>query len=110
MNHAHEDFEARVEHMETLFNQHPELDSLLTSYVVAKIQEHLSMGRHDFASVSVSDLKEPALYSMCRRICYAEKEVGARYSDEQLVDKMTTDLQRDMQSLKEYGLPATRSR
>ena len=110
MNHENEAPQLQVDYMYALFKQHHELDSLLTDYISARIQEHLSMGRDDFKAVSVSDLKYPALDSMCRRICYAETQVGARYSDEQLVDKMKADIQHDLASLQQYGLPATRAR
>ena len=68
------------------------------------------MGRHDFSEVPFQNLKDAAAESMCQRICYAETQVEARYSDEQLVDKMKADIQHDLKSLQQYGLPASHAR
>lgn len=106
----HEASPARIDEMRSIINQNPALDQLLTDYATAQIHAQLFAGNHEFGMNSIEDVKNDLADAMCRRIHYAETEMEVHYSDEQLVNKMKADIQRDLKSLQEQNLQDLRSR
>jgi hypothetical protein len=102
------DYHQRCLHLRALCEIIPEINSLLETYVSERLSRHRSIGTPGAEEYSIDVLKKYAAQGFCKRIARAEAEVGAHYTDDQLINKIKADIIHSTESLREYGAPPVR--